>query len=83
MTRHRPGGGKNHHVGWSGYGWTISWSWDVYYPNSRLRWPRRMVRDTDYPGAVRFAKKWGLPTPEPKCADDLATIAMTEGEKPT
>lgn len=38
----------------------ISWLVDFYYPTSRLRYPRRMKRDTDEEGARRFCKKHGL-----------------------
>lgn len=38
----------------------LSWTKDTYYPNSRLRFPKIYVRDTDLKGAIRFAKKWGI-----------------------
>lgn len=41
----------------------MSWTVDYYYQSSRLRFPRRFSRDTDYAGAVRFAKKWKLTPP--------------------
>ena len=44
--------------------WWISWTVDYYYKSSQLRWPRRFRKDTDYTGAVRFAKKHGLLIPE-------------------
>lgn len=42
----------------------LSWSFDVKLKGSRLRWPRKITRDTDYAGAVRFAKKWKLKAPD-------------------
>lgn len=44
----------------------LSWIVDFKYPNSRLRFPRTMSRDTDEVGARRFAKKWGAQMPELK-----------------
>lgn len=41
----------------------ISWMVDFKYAGSRLRYPRRVVRDTNKKGAERFAKKWGIPMP--------------------
>jgi hypothetical protein len=82
MTRHRPSGGYGHHVRSIGLGgWRMSWVWDSYIIGSRLRYPRTIERDTDYPGAVRFAKKWGLPKPEPRCADDRQEIRRAKEGK--
>jgi len=45
--------------------YVISWMWDRYYRDSRLRFPQTVRRITDLAGARRFAKKWGLPPVEP------------------
>lgn len=44
----------------------LSWSFDMKYSGSRLRFPRTVTRDTDRAGAERFAKKWGCPMPADK-----------------
>jgi hypothetical protein len=41
----------------------LSWTIDRKYSGSRLRFPTSFHRDTDEPGAKRFAKKWKLPLP--------------------
>jgi hypothetical protein len=41
----------------------LYWSYDKHYPNSRLRHPRLISRDTDLAGAQRFAKKWNVAPP--------------------
>lgn len=41
----------------------LSWTVDRYYRTSRQRHPRSCYRDTDYAGAVRFAKRWKLSLP--------------------
>ncbi len=41
----------------------LAWCIDRHYPGSRLRFPTWYRRDTDHAGAVRFAKKWGVPPP--------------------
>lgn len=41
----------------------ISWWYDKYYSDSRLRYPRRLSRITDEAGARRFCRKWGLEMP--------------------
>jgi len=57
--------GYGHHIQRLGHDlYRLSWSWDRKYRTSRLRFPQRMVRDTDLAGAVRFAKKWGCQLPE-------------------
>ena len=38
----------------------LSWTVDHKYPSSRLRFPRAHSRDTDRPGAERFARKHEL-----------------------
>ena len=54
-----------HRVKREAYGfYRISWTVDYYYRWSQLRWPRRFSRETDYQGAVRFAKKHKLKVPE-------------------
>ena len=65
MSRHRPSGSRGHW--WKRLGpdrYQIGWIVDVYYENSRLRWPRGNGRDTDLAGAKRFARRWGLIVPE-------------------
>lgn len=53
--------GYNHHVRYIGWGlWRMSWTYDTKVSGSRLRFPRTITRDTDFEGATRFAKKWGL-----------------------
>ncbi len=42
----------------------LSWVVDRYYTGSRLRHPTGYSRDSDYAGAVRFAKKHGLEIPQ-------------------
>ena len=58
--------GYGHRIHYVGFGcYRLSWMHDRHYANSRLRWPRRMTRDTDRKGAERFAKKWNVTVPEP------------------
>ena len=42
----------------------LSWTFDTKVTGSRLRFPRTITRDTDYVGALRYAKKWELTIPE-------------------
>lgn len=50
---------------WNSWGdFTISWTFDRYYADSRLRFPHTYRRDTDEAGAKRFCKRWGIPFPE-------------------
>jgi hypothetical protein len=42
----------------------LYWTVDRYYPDSRLRFPRQCVRDTNRKGAEKFAKRWGCKMPE-------------------
>jgi hypothetical protein len=46
----------------------VSWVVDRYYPDSRLRHPRRGFRVVDKAGAMRFAKRWKLNFQEPVTA---------------
>lgn len=56
-----------HRIRYIGYdAYRLSWTWDAYYANSRLRFPRTITRDTDKQGAERFAKKWQCNLPEVK-----------------
>ena len=48
--------------GWIDY-YEISWTFDMKYSGSRLRFPRTMRRDTDIYGAKRFCKKWNIKFP--------------------
>jgi hypothetical protein len=65
MSRHRSSGSKGHSIHKIMDGWyRLSWSVDRYYPSSRLRHPRGCHRDTDEAGALRFAKRWGVPMPD-------------------
>lgn len=67
MSRFSGGASYDHRVRREFFGeYEISWSIDVYYPDSRQRFPRRIRRHTDEAGARRFCKKWGLAFPEPK-----------------
>jgi hypothetical protein len=54
-----------HKIRREGGGWyTLYWAVDFKYAGSRLRYPRGFHRSTDEQGALRFAKKWGVPMPE-------------------
>lgn len=65
MSRYRSSGSCNHSVKRMGRDWyRMGWTVDFYYPDSRLRFPRRFNRDTDFAGAMRFAIKWDLPMPQ-------------------
>lgn len=58
-------GGYAHRIAYLGHDcYQISWGYDLKFIGSRLRYPKRMVRDTDKAGAERFAKKWQLQMPE-------------------
>lgn len=64
MSRFRSNGSYGHRIRRLGPGWfLLSWAVDRYYAGSRLRFPRTTSRDTDFAGAKRFAKKWGLAEP--------------------
>lgn len=64
MTR-RNSGSYRHHIRRVAPGcYEISWAVDYHYPDSRLRFPRTMSRETDKRGAERFCKRWGLAMPE-------------------
>jgi hypothetical protein len=41
----------------------LFWTVDVMTPGSRVRDPSPRARNTDYAGALRFAKKWNLKLP--------------------
>jgi hypothetical protein len=43
--------------------WMIYWTVDRKVAGSRLRFPTEHSRETDFAGAVRFAKKHDLPVP--------------------
>ena len=62
MSRHNPSS-RGHHVkfvpDWGVY-YFLSWTFDHYYPGSRLRYPSIRTRQTDRKGAERFAKKWKI-----------------------
>ena len=47
-----------HYLGEDYY--AISWTVDYYYPDSRLRFPRRISRITDEAGVRRFCGKHNL-----------------------
>lgn len=56
-------GSYGHRIRRMGSDWyRISWTLDSKY--GRIRYPRGHHRDTDYKGAVRFAKKWKLALPK-------------------
>ncbi len=64
--------GHGHRIQYIGMGYyRLAWSYDKHYRNSRLRYPRRLTRDTDRKGAERFAKKWGCTLPEPLATKDF------------
>ena len=64
MSRHSSSGSYGHRVHRIGADhFRLCWTVDRYYSNSRLRFPTGYTRDTDLDGAIRFAKKWGLPLP--------------------
>lgn len=46
---------------WGGF--RLYWTVDRYYVGSRQRFPTGYSRDAEYEGAVRFAKRHGLPIP--------------------
>lgn len=59
LTRAGGYGHQIHRLGENDY--RISWTYDT--KSARLRWPRRVSRDTDRAGAERFAKRWGIVCP--------------------
>lgn len=64
MSRHNPGGGYGHRIQRiAADHYRLSWSFDTYRADSRLRWPRTITRDTDLAGAERFAIKHGCSLP--------------------
>ncbi len=63
MGRYSANPSYGHHIKGARDDWEISWTCDRYYKGSRLRWPKTYRRWTDHAGAVRFAKRWGLPLP--------------------
>lgn len=59
MSRHRPSAAYGHSISkLMADCYRLSWTWDRYYEGRRGRYPQGMSRDTDFDGAVRFAKKW-------------------------
>lgn len=65
MGRYSPSHSYSHRIQrLSGDCYRLTWTVDRYYRGSRLRHPRGCHRHTDHAGAVRFAKRWGLPVPE-------------------
>jgi hypothetical protein len=70
MSRYHSNGSYGHTIRRCGYDhYRLHWTVDRYYPDSRLRFPRGCSRDTDYDGAVRFAKRWGLNAPKEEGAE--------------
>jgi hypothetical protein len=64
MSRYSKSQSTSHRCVYIGSGdYRISWVVDFYYPNSRLRHPRRFRRETDEAGAKRFCKRWGIEMP--------------------
>lgn len=64
MGRYRSSGSYGHDIQRIGPDhYRLHWTVDRYYASSRLRHPRLSSRDTDLAGAIRFAKRWELPTP--------------------
>ena len=70
MSRHRPGKSYSHRIRYQWGEYELSWTVDFYYPSSRLRFPRRVKRWTDYNGAERFAKKHGVDIPSPNDTEE-------------
>ena len=73
MGRYTPEHSYGHRIQldpWGGY--TISWTVDRYYRDSRQRHPRRYRRETDRAGAERFAKRWNVLMPESERRAGLA-----------
>lgn len=59
MSRHGINKSTDHRIKMIGPDhYRLSWVVDYYYAGSMLRYPRAFRRDTDYAGAVRFAKRW-------------------------
>lgn len=63
VSRYRPSKSRHYlrvvHGGWVGLS-----EWDVYYPNSRLRWPRsRRTLFSDEKSARRWARKYKVEFP--------------------
>lgn len=64
MGRYSTNRAYNQHIEFFGRDcYRLSWTVDRYYRGSRLRFPTRYSRDTDFNGAERFAKKHGLALP--------------------
>ena len=64
MSRHRSSGSRGHAI--SAFGpddYRLYWTVDRYYKGSRLRHPVGYRRDTDFNGAMRFAKRHGVTLP--------------------
>lgn len=67
MGRYSPQHSYSHAIDVLPYGgYRLLWTVDRYYKGSRQRFPTTYRRDTEYDGAVRFAKRWGLPVPPPE-----------------
>ena len=61
MSRYRPGHSYEHRCRrLDAEDYAICWSVDYYYHGSRLRHPRHFERVTNFEGARRFCRKWGL-----------------------
>ena len=70
MSRHNKSSSYGHRCrkdSWGGY--VISWTWDRYYDDSRLRYPQTAKRDTDAKGADAFCRRWGCDRPDGLDAD--------------
>ena len=63
-----------------GHQYRLSWSFDTKVAGSRLRYERTITRDTDFAGAVRFAKKWDLRAPSPE-GDAAAELERKEAAR--
>lgn len=60
----RAGGHSHRIIRYGTDDYRLVWFYDVKYKGSRLRFERKVQRDTDRKGAERFAKKWGVPMPK-------------------
>lgn len=66
MGRHSPSKSTGHRIRrFAPDHYRLFWVVDRYFTESRLRHPTLYTRDTDEAGAVRFAKRHGLPSPVP------------------
>ena len=64
MSRYRAGTSYGHRIERQGPDdYRLHWTYDRYFPGSRLRHPQSDSYDGDHRSAVRFSRKWGCPMP--------------------